>query len=321
MAQERWQVLLPREIHPAGPESIEDIAEFTSVSEYDSTDDLHTDIHRYDAVIDRLIDLPAETIADASNLKVIAKHGVGLDNIDIDAATERGIVVCNTPGSNARGVAEQALTLLTTVRKRILVADREVRSGTWERPRFTTSELGGDTLGLLGFGNTGSKAGELFDGIGMDVCVYDPYVDAESLPEWARPVDSVLELFDQSDAVSVHVPLTPTTENLVSTEELAAMDDHGIIVNTARGGIVDEDALVVALEAGTIAGAGLDVLESEPPAPDNPLLSMDSVVLTPHIGGVTEESLENAALQAAANVRTVYEGELPETTVNADGLR
>lgn len=320
MARECWHVLLPREIHPAGPESIEDIAEFTSVSEYDSVEDLHADMHRFDAVIDRLIDLSADIIEAAPDLQVIAKHGVGLDNIDVNAATEHGVVVCNTPGSNARGVAEQALTLLTAVRKRILVADREIRSGTWERHRFTTPELGGDMVGLLGFGNTGSKTGELLTGFGMNVCVYDPYVDDESLPEWAQPVDSVLDLFERSDAVSVHVPLTPSTKDLVSNEELSALADHGIVVNTARGGIVDEDALVDALESGTIAGAGLDVLESEPPDPDNPLLSMDSVVLTPHIGGVTEESLENASVQAAANVRTVYEGGLPETTVNADEL-
>lgn len=320
MSGETWNVLLPREIHPSGPESIDDIATFTSVSEYDSIDALREDVDRYDAVIDRLIDLSAATIAQADNLKVIAKHGVGVDNIDIGAATERGIVVCNTPGANSRGVAEHAITLLATVRKQVLVADRDIRSGTWERHRYSTPELHGDTLGLLGFGDIGSKTGELARGFGMDVVVYDPYVDADALPDWARMVDALPALFEASDAVSVHVPLTPQTRHLVSTEELEALGEGGIVVNTARGGIVDEAALAAALEDGVIAGSGLDVLESEPPADDHPLLALDSVVLTPHVGGLTEESLRTASTRAAANVRTVYEGGIPETTLNADEL-
>ena len=320
MSGETWNVLLPREIHPSGPESIDDIATFTSVSEYDSVDALREDVDRYDAVIDRLIDLSAATIAQADNLKVIAKHGVGVDNIDIGAATERGIVVCNTPGANSRGVAEHAITLLATVRKQVLVADRDIRSGTWERHRYSTPELHGDTLGLLGFGDIGSKTGELARGFGMDVVVYDPYVDADALPDWARMVDDLPALFEASDAVSVHVPLTPQTRHLVSTEELEALGEGGIVVNTARGGIVDEAALAAALEDGVIAGSGLDVLESEPPADDHPLLALDSAVLTPHVGGLTEESLRAASTRAAANVRTVYEGGVPETTLNADEL-
>jgi D-3-phosphoglycerate dehydrogenase / 2-oxoglutarate reductase len=318
MTQDRWNVLLPREIHQSGPESIDDIATFTSVSEYGSTEALRDDIDRYDAVIDRLIELDGETIDAATNLKVIAKHGVGLDNIDIERASERDIVVCNTPGANARGVAEHAITLLATVRKRVPIADEDIRSGTWIRHRYSTPELGGDTLGLLGFGDIGSLTGELARGFGMDVLVFDPYIDADQLPDWAQPVEERETLFEESDAISVHVPLTQQTKHLVSSDELEALGDGGIVVNTARGGIVDEEALAEAIENETIAGAGLDVLESEPPDEDNPLLELDSVVFTPHVGGLTEESLQQAATRAAANVRRVYDGDLPETTVNAD---
>ena len=236
MSGETWNVLLPREIHPSGPESIDDIATFTSVSEYDSVDALREDVDRYDAVIDRLIDLSAATIAQADNLKVIAKHGVGVDNIDIGAATERGIVVCNTPGANSRGVAEHAITLLATVRKQVLVADRDIRSGTWERHRYSTPELHGDTLGLLGFGDIGSKTGELARGFGMDVVVYDPYVAPDALPGWARMVDDLPALFEAfsylrhatQEATLVHVrtPKDPDPGDVGPEERLGELADR-----------------------------------------------------------------------------------------------
>lgn len=318
MNDDAWEVLLPRGIDPAGPESIADIAEFTSVEAYDSTDELKADVGRFDAVIDRLIDLSAEVIAEAGNLKVIAKHGVGVDNIDVGAATEHGVVVANTPGANARGVAELAVTLLLSVRKRVLEADRHVRAGEWDRHEFSTPEVGGDTLGLLGCGHIGSRVARLAGGFGMDVLVYDPYVDPSALSDGVEAVDDRLALFEESDAVSVHVPLTEETRHAVSTAELEALGEGGIVVNTARGGVVDEAALAEALADGVVAGAGLDTLEPEPPSPDNPLLDREDVVLTPHVGGITVESLREASTRAAGNVRAVYEGDLPEHALNAD---
>jgi D-3-phosphoglycerate dehydrogenase len=320
MAKDNWSVLLPREFHPSGPELIDDIATFTSVSEYHSIEALREDIDRYDAVIDRQIQLDEKTVDAASNLKVIAKHGVGLDNIDIETANKHNIVVCNTPGANAHGVAEHAITLLATVRKQILIADQDIRSGSWVRHRYSTPELGGDTLGLLGFGDIGSLTGEIAHAFGMEVLVFDPYIDPDQLPNWAQMVEELVALFEESDAISIHIPLTPQTKHLVSTDELEALGNSGIVVNTARGSIIDEEALAKAIEDNVISGAGLDVLESEPPANENPLLELDSVVFTPHVGGLTEESLQNAATQAAANVQRVYNGELPKTTINLDAV-
>lgn len=318
MGEDTWQVLLPRGIDPAGPDSIADIAEFTSVEAYGSTAELRADVGRFDAVIDRLIDLSAEVIAEAENLKVISKHGVGVDNIDVGAATAHGVVVANTPGANARGVAELAVTLLLTVRKRVLEADRHVRAGEWDRHEFSTPELGGDALGLFGCGHIGSEVARLARGFGMDVRAYDPYVDPSALPDGVEMVDDEAALFAGSDAVSVHVPLTDETHHAVSAAELDALGEGGIVVNTSRGGVVDEAALADALDAGVIAGAGLDTLESEPPSPDDPLLDREDVVLTPHVGGITVESLREASRRAAEHVRAVYEGTLPEHALNAE---
>jgi D-3-phosphoglycerate dehydrogenase len=313
-----WQVLLPRTIDPVGPDSISDFASCTSVSTYEDTEALRADVDRYDAVIDRLIDLSAETLRAAENLKVVSKHGVGVDNIGVETASELGIVVCNAPGANARGVAEQAITLLLSARKRVLAADRHVREGAWDRHQFSTREVGGDTLGLLGCGSIGSTVGELAQGLGMEVIAHDPYVDPSDAPDGVEMIDERDRLFERSDALSVHVPLTEETRGAVSTEEFRLLGEGSVVVNTSRGGVVDESALADALESGLVAGAGLDTLENEPPAPDNSLLEREDVVLTPHIGGVTVESLREASRRSAESVRDVYEGRLPDHTLNAD---
>ncbi len=316
-----WQVLLPQAIDPVGPDSIADFASCTSVSTYEDVEALRADVARYDAVIDRLIDLSAETLRAAESLKVVSKHGVGVDNIDVETASELGIVVCNAPGANARGVAEQAITLLLMARKRVLAADRHVREGRWDRHEFSTREIGGNTLGLLGCGNIGSAVGELARGLGMDVIAHDPYVEPSDVPDGIELLADRARLFERSDAVSVHVPLTDETRGAVSTEEFRLLGEDGIIVNTSRGGVVDESALADALETGLVAGSGLDTLENEPPAPDNPLLGREDVVLTPHIGGITVESLREASRRSAESVRAVYEGRLPAHTLNAESAR
>lgn len=317
---EQWDVLLPATIDPSGPESIADFATCTSMAEYEDYDAALDDIDRYDAVIVRLAQIDADVIERAGWLKVIAKHGSGLDNVDIEAASRRDIVVCNTPGANAQSVAEHAIALLFGVRRNLHTADRHVRSGEWERPVYTGRELGGDTLGLLGFGNIARKAGDLARGIGMEVLAYDPYISVDAFPADVDRVETTTALFEQSDAVSIHTPLTDQTRHSVSTAELRALGEEGVLINTARGGIVEETALVEALEAGVLAGAGLDTFEEEPPGESHPLYARDDVLLTPHVGGVTEQALARMSQEAAANVRTVYEGGVPESTVNRDDL-
>ena len=313
-----WNVLLPREIDPSGPDSISDFADCTGMDEYDGHDDALADIGRYDAVIVRVAPLTAEVIARADRLKVIAKHGAGLDNVDIEAAAERGIVVCNTPGANARSVAEHAIASLFGLRRHLHTADRHVRAGEWDRGAFTGRELGKDTLGLYGFGNIAQKTAAMATGMGMRVIAYDPRRSEEHFPAGVQRADRFEGLFEQSDAVSVHVPLTDQTRHSISTAELTTLGEHGVVVNTARGAVIDEEALVEALEAGAVGGAALDTFESEPPGTDHPLYDRDDVLLTPHVGGVTSQALARMSRQAAANVRTVYEGGIPDSTRNED---
>jgi len=317
---ETWDVLVPRQIDPSGPEAIADFADCTGMDEYDTVDAALDDIGRYDAVIVRVADLDADVIDRADRLQIIAKHGAGLDNVDIDAASRRGIVVCNTPGANSRSVAEHALSLLFALRRNHRGADRHVRGGGWDRGAYTGRELTGNTLGLFGFGAIARETSDLAHGIGQDVLMYDPYVPDDDVPARVERVSEFRDLFARSDAVSVHAPLTPETRHAISTAELTALGERGVLLNTARGPIVDEDALLAALETDTLGGAGLDTFETEPPAEDHPLFGRDDVVLTPHVGGVTEEALARMSQRAAANVRTVYEGGVPPSTVNRDAV-
>lgn len=317
---ETWNVLLPTQIDPSGPESIADFADCTGMDEYDSVDAALDDIDRYDAVIVRVAELDAAVIDRADRLRIIAKHGAGLDNVDIEAASERGIVVCNTPGANSRSVAEHALSLLFALRRNHRSADRHVRGGGWDRGAYTGRELTGNTLGLFGFGAIARETADLAHGIGQEVLVYDPYVPDDDVPTRVERVTEFRELFVRADAVSIHAPLTPETEHAVSTEELSALGERGVLINTARGPIVDEDALLAVLESDRLGAAGLDTFAEEPPAADHPLFDRDDVVLTPHVGGVTEEALTRMSRRSAANVRTVYEGGIPASTVNREAV-
>lgn len=320
MSRDRWEVLVPETIDPAGPRSIEDVATVTSLGSYADGEAFVEDCDRFDAMIVRTVELSAEAIDAATALKVIAKHGAGLDNVDVEAASRNGVVVCNTPGANSRSVAEHAVMLLLATRRRVVEADAHVRGGGWDRHRFTTREVSGDTLGLLGFGEISRDVVALATGFEMAIATYDPYVPASELPRGVERVSTKRELFERADAVSVHVPLTEETRNAVSWAELEALGPGGVLVNASRGGVVDYRALLDALERGAVAGAGLDVFEPEPPSEDDPLLERPDVVLSPHVGGVTEGALERMSLRAAENVRAVYEGTLPDSTVNADAL-
>lgn len=308
------------EIDPGGPESISDIATCTGMDEYGSYESALDDIGEYDAVIVRVAEIDSSVLERADRLQVIAKHGSGLDNVDIEAASRRNVVVCNTPGANARSVGEHAIALLFGVCRHLKPADTHVRSGGWDRAAFTGNVLTGTRLGLFGFGNIAREAADIANGIGMDVVAYDPYVPASEYPADVDRVEELSTLFEQASAVSIHAPLTEQTHHSISTDELQALGEEGVLINTSRGAIVEEEALVEALENGLIVGAGLDTFETEPPGGDNPLYELENVLLTPHVGGVTDDALEKMSEQAAANVRTVYEGELPSTTVNRDAL-
>jgi len=264
--------------------------------------------------------MPRERIERASNLKVITSTGVGVDSIDVDAAIDYGMLVCNNLEANTRAVAEYTIASIMAVRRRLLQADRDVRDGTWDKFGYAGPELDGQVTGVVGYGAIGRTVLELARGLGMRAVAFDPYVDEESFGEDVRSVGDVGELSELSDAVGIHAPLTDETRGMVGGAELRALGADGILVNAARGGIVDQDALVAALREDAIWGAGLDVFEAEPVSEDSPMLELDNVVVSPHMAGSTRESIPAKHCGAVANVRTVHDGGVPESTLNRDDL-
>jgi len=234
----------------------------------------------------------------ASNLKVIGRAGIGVDNIDLEAATARGIVVMNTPYGNATTTAEHAIAMMCALARQIPQADRSTRAGKWEKSRFMGIELCNKVLGLIGCGNIGSIAANLAQGLKMRVIVFDPYLSHERAGELGVEMVSLDDLLARADVISLHVPLTDETRHVLDADALAKTRPGTRIVNCARGGLIDEAALKSAIESGHIAGAALDVFEVEP-ARENALFALDEVVATPHLGASTEEAQENVARQIA----------------------
>lgn len=274
-------------------------------------------------IISRMGRLDAAAFGAAPELRVVSKHGVGVDNIDLDTASVRGIPVLVASGANAVSVAEHAIALLLAVTKRIVPLDRSLREGRWEKPGFQGRELAGSTLGLVGFGAIARQTGAYARALGLHVQAFDPFVPAEDFAEdRVAQVDDINHLFSTSDAVSLHCPLTPSTRHLLNKDSFARMKPGAVVVNTARGGLIDEAALLEALRSGQLAGAGLDTFETEPPAPDHPFWSDGRVVGTPHIGGVTTAANARVGIEAAQGVIDVLAGRgvPPARIVNRAGL-
>lgn len=315
-----WNVLTPRPLQDAAHEVLDEFAEVTVTTEYEDEAALDADLDRFDAIIVKSLSLPRERLERAENLKVVTQAGVGLDSVDVGAATELGILVCNVRGANTRAVAEHALALALAVRKGLRSADADVRNGIWEKHGYLAPELEGDTLGVFGCGDIGSLVARLAQGFGMRAVAYDPYKAPEDIPDGVETVGTVHDLFETADVASIHAPLTDETRGAVGEAELRALGEDGILVNTARAGVVDQEALLAVLSAGRIRGAGIDVFPEEPVPEDHPLLDLENVVLTPHSAGSTLESVPAKDRGAAENVRTVHEGRVPETTVNLESI-
>lgn len=255
----------------------------------------------------------------SGRLAVIARHGAGVDIVDVEAATQRGIPVTFTPYGPTESTAEHALMLLLAVARRLPQLDRAVRSGDFHiRDRLMGQELEGKALGIVGFGRIGKRLAEICrDGLHMAVHFYDPYVDAETAAESkAIQVDDIVALAGVVDVLSIHSPLTEATRHLVSREVIQAMRPGAVLINVSRGPVVDETALVEALESGHLGGAGLDVYDPEPPSPDNPLLQMDQVALTPHLASFTDEGRQRMGLMAVEDVLCVLRGDTPPHLAN-----
>lgn len=241
----------------------------------------------------------SEIIEAGKNLKVIGRAGVGIDNIDIDAANKRGIVVMNTPGGNTITVAELTVAMMMAVSRHIPQATSSIKAGKWEKKKFQGHELFNKTLGVIGIGNIGSVVVDRCLGMKMKVLAYDPFITNEAAARIGCELVSLDEVLKRSDYVSIHVPFTDATKNLIGAEALAKMKRGSFLVNCARGGIVDEGALADALSNGHLAGAALDVFAHEPVPTDSPLLRLDNFICTPHLGASTEEAQQNVAIALA----------------------
>jgi D-3-phosphoglycerate dehydrogenase len=261
----------------------------------------------------------AAVIDAAPALEVIGRAGVGLDNVDVEAATRRGVICMNTPGGNTIAAAEHTMALLLAVARKVPQAHAHLRGGKWERERFLGTEVHGKTLGVIGLGRIGSEVARRAQGFGMTVVAYDPYLTVEVAQRLGVELVDLDALLERADFVSVHIPLTRETRSLLGAAELARARRGVRIVNCARGGIVDEAALAAAVQAGHVAGAALDVFEREPPW-GSPVLDLDQVVVTPHLGASTEEAQTQVATAIAGQVADLLVRGVVRHAVNAPSV-
>jgi D-3-phosphoglycerate dehydrogenase len=260
----------------------------------------------------------AEALAVARRLRVVARAGVGLDNVDVPAATQAGVMVVNAPTSNVVSAAELAITLLLSVARKVPQANASLHAGKWKRSAFTGSELYEKTVGVIGLGRIGVLVAQRLSAFGTKIIAFDPYVTSARAGQLGVRLVGLDELLRESDFITVHLPRTPETVGLIGEEQLRQVKPGVRIVNAARGGIVDETALYSALKEGRVAGAGLDVFASEP-CTDSPLFELDQVVVTPHLGASTDEAQERAGISVARSVRLALAGELVPDAVNVSG--
>ena len=262
--------------------------------------------------------MDAEAIAAAKGLRVIARAGVGLDNVDIPASTAAGVMVVNAPTSNIVSAAELAIALLLASARFVSPAHAALRNGKWSRSKYTGAELFEKTLGIVGFGRIGQLVAHRMQAFGMNVIAYDPYLQPAKAAQLNVELVELDELLKRSDFITIHLPKTKETSNLVGEEALKKVKPEVRIINAARGGVLDETALYNAIKEGRVAGAGLDVYSTEP-CTDSPLFELDQVVATPHLGASTDEAQERAGIAVAVSVRKALGGELVPDAVNVKG--
>jgi (S)-sulfolactate dehydrogenase len=284
-------------------------------------DELERVIGEYDALAVRsATKVTAKLLDKAERLRVIGRAGVGVDNVDLAAATRRGVVVMNTPGGSSTTVAELALAMILALSRHLAAATASVRAGKWEKKKFQGHELAGKTLGVVGVGNIGSVLVDRARALKMRIVAYDPFLSPEAAAKLGAELVDLEGVWREADVVSLHVPLTDGTRHLVNAATLAKMKPGALLVNCARGGIVDERALADALASGHLGGAALDVFEQEPPSADHPLFALSNVVVTPHIGASTEEAQAAVAVAIAEQLAAYLNVGEVKNAVNVPGL-
>jgi D-3-phosphoglycerate dehydrogenase len=321
VADERQRVLVKERIADSGVELLRKNFDVDLGLEM-SDGDLAERIGDYDAILVRSgTQLTAELIGQADRLKVIGRAGTGVDNVDIEAATRRGIIVANAPESNSVAAAEHTLALVLALCRRVPQAHSTLVAGNWERSRFGGSELYGKTLGVLGFGRIGQLVAKRALAFDMEVVAYDKFVSGERFRELGvEGVGDTSQLYGRAEIITLHLPKTPETLNWIDAEAIAAMRDGVMIVNCARGELIDLDALTAGLESGKVAGAALDVFPTEP-FTDHPIFQRDDVVVTPHLGASTAEAQDRAGLVTAEQVTAALTGGVVTTAVNIAAVR
>lgn len=313
-----FKVVIPQDITAAGRDYLKAHDCEVKVLEDCSVENICKEVVDADALLVRTTAYPAAVFEAAKKLKVVARYGAGVDNIDIEAATKHGVQVCNAPIANSNSVAEHTFMLLLACAKNLIIQDKACRKGDFEsRNRTKGVEVDGKTLGLIGCGHIGRLVAQKAAlGFGMKVVGYDAYVKPENMPEYIQLVDTPEEVYRQADFLSLHVPLTPDTRDMVNKEVFAMMKPTAIVLNCARGGVINEADLYQAVVDGSIAGAGLDVFEDEPINPQNPLYTLDKVIVTPHDAALTFEAADRMGLHAAQGIVEVLQGKKATWPVN-----
>ncbi len=310
------KVLIADAINEKGIENLKEVADVV-VDTSITPEELANTIHEYNGIVVRSrTKLTADIIEKADNLQIIARAGVGVDNIDLNAATEKGIMVVNSPESTSVTVAEHTMGLILSMARKISIADKSVKEGKWEKKKFMGVELRNKTLGVIGMGRIGSQVVNRCKAFGMDAMAYDPYLPEEVAREMGVDLTDLDTVLKNADFITIHVPLTPETKHSISAEQFEIMKDTAFIVNCARGGIIDEEALYDALVNDKIGGAALDVYEEEPPAEDSKLFELDNIVLTPHIAASTKEAQRDAAIIVADEIIDLAKGNTPKNVLN-----
>ncbi|MFA5156899.1 MAG: phosphoglycerate dehydrogenase [Candidatus Omnitrophota bacterium] len=304
------KILVSDALSDEGIKILKDVKDFqVDVNTELKPDTLKEAIKNYDALIVRSATKVTRDIINAADkLKVIGRAGVGLDNVDLDAATQKGIIVMNTPAGNTISTAEHTMSMILSLSRNIPQANSSTKKGEWKRSKFMGVELYTKVLGIVGFGRIGGEVAKRAFSFGMKVLAFDPFLSREVAESLGVEVVELKDLLGRADYITVHTPLTEETRHMISAEEFAIMKKGVRVVNCARGGIIDEAALVQAIKEGKVAGAALDVFEKEPLSPDSELLKVDNIIATPHLGASTEEAQVNVAIEVAEIVRDALLG-------------